>query len=136
MQLPITGGCACGAVRYECVVEPIMAVNCHCRDCQRASGSGYAPGTWFPADAFRITKGQVKYHDIKVETGNTVSRGFCVDCGSPLIAKNSSAPLVIVRAGSLDDPSLHRPQIDIWVASAHPWDHMNPALAKYERGIG
>jgi hypothetical protein len=135
MELPITGGCACGAIRYECAAEPMAAVNCHCRDCQRASGSGYAPALWFPADAVRITRGQVKYHLITAETGNTVSRGFCADCGSPLLAKNSAAPMVIVRAGSLDDPTLHRPQLDIFVSSAQPWDHMDPALPKYPRGL-
>jgi len=52
-----------------------------------------------------------------------------------LLAKNSAAPMIIVRPASLDDPSLHRPQLDIWISSAQPWDHMDPALAKYPRGL-
>ena len=135
MQLPITGGCACGAIRYECTVEPLMAVNCHCRDCQRASGSAYGSALWFPADAVRVSSGRVKFFVKKSDTGNTVSRGFCADCGSPVLASNSNAPMTIVYAASLDDPGWHRPQLDIFTSSAQPWDHMDPARPKYDRGL-
>ena len=134
MELPIIGGCACGAIRYECSVEPLMAVSCHCRDCQRASGGGYATAIWFPADAV-LVKGDVKYYETTSDAGNRVSRGFCTACGSPLLGKSSAAPMIVVYAGSLDDPSWHRPQLDTFVASAQPWDHMDPALPKYPRGL-
>ena len=59
MPTPFTGGCACGAIRYECSADPILSLNCHCRDCQRASGSPFATVLLVPQDAVKIT-GAVK----------------------------------------------------------------------------
>ena len=62
MPTPFSGGCACGAIRYECSAEPLLPLNCHCRDCQRASGSAYAAVLAVPVAAFTLTKGDLKYH--------------------------------------------------------------------------
>jgi hypothetical protein len=62
MTIPFTGGCACGAIRYECSAEPIMMFKCHCRDCQQVTGDGFVDGLLVPASAFRLTKGQLRYH--------------------------------------------------------------------------
>ena len=59
MSTAINGGCLCGAVRYECNAEPLFTGNCHCRDCQRASGGAYSPAMGVPTDALKIT-GEVK----------------------------------------------------------------------------
>ena len=136
MKVPFSGGCACGAVRYECSSEPIMALNCHCRDCQRASGTAYASGVFVPGPALRITKGNPRYHTTTTDSGNLASRGFCPECGSPVIAKSSGHPMIIVHASSLDDPSWHRPTMDVFVSKAQPWDCMSPGLPKYPRGLG
>jgi len=131
MTAPFTGGCACGAVRYECTAEPLGSINCHCRDCQRASGTAYASVLRVPAASFRVIKGEARFYSVKAHSGNTVSRGFCAECGSPLFSRLSGMPEVVgVRAGSLDDPSWHRPAMDIFTASAQPWDYMNPDLPK------
>jgi len=131
MSTNYTGGCLCGAVRYECTAEPIFMGNCHCRDCQKASGSGYEAAIGVPAPALKIT-GNVKYHDIKADSGSMVSRGFCPECGSRLFGKTSGMPqLAIVMAGSLDDPKQFQPGMDVYTSSAQPWDHMNPALPKF-----
>ena len=135
MNLPFSGGCACGAVRYECGAEPAMAFNCHCRDCQRASGSAYASGLLVSADAFRFTKGSPKYHPATSDSGRAVGRGFCADCGSPVVATQAGFPIYIVYAASLDDPSWHRPTMEIFTSSAQPWDQLNPALPHYARGL-
>ena len=63
MATRFTGGCICGGVRFECAADPIAAGNCHCRDCQRASGSAYAAALLVPAGALSIT-GEVKYYDV------------------------------------------------------------------------
>ena len=79
MQVPFAGGCACGAVRYECSAEPLLGFNCHCRDCQRASGSAYASGMLVPEHAFRFTNGLPKYHPGVADSGRNVARGFCAE---------------------------------------------------------
>jgi hypothetical protein len=61
MKIPFTGGCVCGAIRYECSAEPIMMFKCHCRDCQQVTGGGFVAGLLVPASAFRLTKGQLRY---------------------------------------------------------------------------
>ena len=139
MPIPFSGGCACGAIRYACSAEPVVSLNCHCRDCQRASGSAYAPVLIVPVAAFALTKGAPKYHrvtGVTGENGYTVDRGFCPDCGSPLITTGQRASnfgVIGLRAASLDDPSWFRPIGDNFVVSAQPWDYLNPALRKFER---
>ena len=133
MATRFTGGCLCGRIRYECSADPFFMGNCHCRDCQKASGGAYEPDIGLPAAALEIT-GAVKYYDTQADSGNTLSRGFCPECGASLFGKTSAMPdLVMITAGSLDDPSLYKPTLDIFTASAQPWDHMNPALAKFPK---
>jgi len=136
MEVPFSGGCACGTIRYECTAEPIMALNCHCRDCQRATGTAYASGIFVPGPALRITKGDPRYYATTADSGNLASRGFCPDCGSPLLARSSGHSMIVIFASSLDDPSWHRPTMDVWVSKAQPWDHMDPGLARYREGLG
>ncbi|HJU18853.1 MAG TPA: GFA family protein [Stellaceae bacterium] len=132
MSTPMTGGCLCGAVRYESSGEPVFALLCHCRDCQRQSGSAYNAALRVPAAGFRVTRGAPKLYVKTADSGNTVTRAFCPECGSPLFLRVSARPdLVGIRVGTLDDPSGFRPEADIFVKSAQPWDHMNPELPKY-----
>ncbi|NJD07268.1 MAG: GFA family protein [Methylococcaceae bacterium] len=133
MTTPISGGCLCGAVRYQSSVEPLITANCHCRDCQRATGSGYAPTLFVPTDSLTVT-GELKFHAVKGDSGHSVSRGFCPICGSQLCGQvELMSGLTALRAGSLDDPAAFKPTMDIYVASAQPWDHMDPALPKFDK---
>jgi len=133
MATPFTGGCMCGAVRYECSAEPLMSGNCHCRDCQRASGGAFVSALFVPKNALKIT-GEVKYYDVKGDSGNIISRGFCPNCGARLFGKPAAVPdLMGIVAGSLDDPSWYRPAMDIYTDSAQPWDYMNPDLPKFPK---
>lgn len=132
VSLPFTGGCACGAIRYECAAEPLRAGHCHCRDCQRESGSAFTSNLTVPQAALTITQGTPKYHGAKADSGNSLRRWFCPACGSPLFARPLTMPDIMgIRAGSLDDPSWFAPERDIWTASAQPWDYLNPALPKF-----
>ncbi len=133
MSINIVGGCMCGAVRYSGTAAPLFLGNCHCRDCQRASGGPYAPAVVVPRASVTIT-GPVKYFAVIGDSGQKVSRGFCAQCGSRLLAMPDFAPhLTSIMAGSLDDPGGFAPTVDIYCASAQPWDHMDPALPKFER---
>lgn len=132
MKIPFTGSCLCGAVRYECSAEPIVMGNCHCRDCQKATGTAFAAAILVPRQAVTIA-GEVKYYDVKGDSGGIVSRGFCPICGSRLFGKPSIPELMGIMAGSLDDPSEFQPGMDFYTASAQPWDYMNPDLPKFAK---
>jgi hypothetical protein len=127
------GGCMCGAVRYECAADPIFMGNCHCRDCQQSTGGAYTPAIGVPRVAVKIT-GDVRYFESKADSGSMAKRGFCPNCGSRLFSMPPFAPdLMVITAGSLDDPSIFKPGMDIYTGSAQPWDHMNSALPKFPK---
>ena len=125
----LSGGCACGAIRYECSGEALFAANCHCRDCQHESGSGFVPVLGVPAGAFRVTRGEPRGFTLTADSGHPTTRFFCSDCGSPLFGRPGVAPgLVTIRAGSLDEPGAFRPTRNFYVSRAQPWDRMDPEL--------
>ena len=133
MSNSFTGGCMCGAVRYECSAEPLRTANCHCRDCQKASGGAFVSALAVPKSALKIA-GEVKYYEVKADSGNMVSRGFCPNCGARLFGKPQGAPdVAVIMAGSLDDPSWFRPAMDLYTASAQPWDYMRSDLPKFTK---
>jgi hypothetical protein len=132
VSAPFVGGCVCGAIRYECTAEPITTFNCHCRDCQRTTGSAFSPVVYVPAKAFKITKGSPRYYSTPSEMGGQNKRGFCSDCGSRLFGGASDEGQGILAA-SLDDPSVFKPQMHFWTSDAQPWDHMDPTVPKFDK---
>ena len=99
------------------------------------TGGGFVAGLLVPASAFRLTKGQLSYHFTPSLAGGKHKRGFCTGCGSRITGGESDqrpTGFVGITADSLDDPSWFRPQMDIFVSDAQPWDHMDPAIPKYE----
>ncbi len=131
-----SGGCACGAVRYECSATPIVMLNCHCRDCQRSSGGGSSSVVIVPAAAFVLSRGEPRYYAVRGHAGHTARRGFCSECGSPLFGRTSrTSEFVGVKAASLDDPRWFTPVLDIWTSSAQPWDCMDPRTHKFPKDL-
>ncbi len=132
MKTPITGGCACGAIRYTCTAPPVFQLNCHCRDCQHQSGAPFVSGFIVASDAL-VIEGEPRWFETTADSGHTVRRGFCPTCGTPLFSgRTRSAGGIGIRSASLDDPSWFAPQADIFTKSAQPWVQMDPALAKFE----
>ena len=128
MELPFDGRCACGAICYHVTAAPTFSWICHCRDCQRASGSGYCAIMYIPREAVAVT-GEARYYTVSAESGNAVSRGFCASCGSPMFILAELVPdLLGVWAGSLDRPAEFTPVVQVWAASAQPWDTLHPVL--------
>jgi hypothetical protein len=110
-------------------------LNCHCRDCQQASGTAYAAIMVVPKAEIQVT-GEPRYHRIVGKAGKAVARGFCPNCGSQVLAKLERMPdLLGVQAGSLDDPARYRPSMDLFTASAQAWDHLAPDTRKFEQGM-
>jgi len=133
MSVPITGGCACGAIRYSCSSAPLYMGNCHCRHCQQATGSAYFPAVAVMESDFTLLSGEPAWYERTADQGHAMRRGFCRDCGAPVFLINGANTTVrVLYAGSLDDPSWYEPSRDIYVASAQPWDVMHEGLPKDE----
>jgi len=131
MQLPFTGSCACGAVRYSCSAKPVAMFKCHCRDCQHATGGGAACVVYAPLSAFAVTQGALRYHYTPGLDGIPNKRGFCETCGSPMTGGETETEIGI-HAASLDDPSWFRPKMHVHVTDAQPWDYLDPDLPRFD----
>jgi hypothetical protein len=137
MAATLTGGCACGAIRYECSGDPALALNCYCRDCQRSGGTAMASLMAMPKAGVKLLKGEARYFDVIGESGKKVSRGFCANCGSGLFTRGESFPDVLgIKAASLDDPNQFRPGMNIYTSSAPAWAPMSDKLKSFAKMAG
>jgi hypothetical protein len=120
-ELPLTGGCNCGAVRYE-VSEPLVSAGyCHCRRCQRRSGAAASPNAYPAEGSFRIVQGEDRLRVWKPEDGG--EKWFCGECGSAIFGRNRSHPDPIgIRMGTFDSDPGVRPSVRAFVAYAAPWE--------------
>ena len=133
MSKPFRGGCACKAVRYEVIGEPVAMVDCQCRQCQMDSGTGHASHVVFAGAEVKL-EGEAQTWDLVGDVGTRKRRGFCPVCGSPVFLVFPDAPQIFsVRAASLDEPERYAPQFVTWTASAQPWDCIDPSLTRFER---
>lgn len=130
---PITGGCLCKAVRYSVSGQPVAARQCWCRDCQYFGAGSSTVNVIFNAADVAIT-GEVKRFTSQADSGNTMLRGFCPHCGTPVTSASSARPeLVILRAGTLDHPESITPSMHIWTDSAPAWAHLDPGVPSTPR---
>ena len=120
MQLPLTGGCQCGKVRYEITLEPNLVYACHCTDCQHITSSAFSLGVALPETAFRLTAGEPRAIERVPDSGWLDTRFTCPDCGCWVYSQPRGG-VVRVRAGSLDDTSWLRPTRHRWTRSKQPW---------------
>jgi hypothetical protein len=123
-----TGGCFCGAIRYE-VSGPLTSVTyCHCSKCRRWNG-GVAPYTAADRDSFRLTEERgLKWHTVSP----TVRRGFCVECGSSVLFDESPDAKMGICAGTLDQPTGLREKAHIYVGSKADYYEIPDGLLKYD----
>lgn len=121
-KLPLEGGCHCGALRYEVHAAPVMVYNCHCKFCQKVSGSAFNVSVTIVESAFGFTKGEPTRIEWQSNAGTTRFGWFCKDCGSRIAQGSTpSKGALSLRAGTLDDTSWVEPVGDIWTSSAQPW---------------
>ncbi|HUV33132.1 MAG TPA: GFA family protein [Devosiaceae bacterium] len=100
IDLELSGGCQCGAVRYHTTQILDNAHICHCRMCQKAMGNFFAPLVGMPLDRFEWTRGAPSVF----ESSKGVERGFCANCGTPLFYNNTATERIGMTIGSLDEP--------------------------------
>ena len=134
MNEAYTGGCACGAIRYEISSEPLVQGDCQCRDCQRKSGTGHGSYLTFPDKRRVKLDGKATSWDIVGDSGNVKTRAFCPTCGSPVYMTFAAMPDVFtVHAASLDDPSRFEPQGVTYAVRGQAWDFLDPALPRFDK---
>ena len=131
-HIPVTGGCLCGAVRYESKEPPLQGYYCHCTICQKAYGGLFSATVSFSGSAFSFTRGELKYH----RATSFAMRGFCTTCGSPVAFFYEGNPDVWIKIGSLDHAEDWPMTKDAsWGPSAHwhtdtkmPWFEISDGL--------
>jgi hypothetical protein len=132
----ITGGCLCGALRYEAEGEPKYAGYCFCADFRKASGSGFVLFMGFSASALRFS-GETRKFISKSARGGDAVRNSCPVCGGLVFGGElGKDTMFTIYAGSLDDPSLFHPTVAIFTSGRPAWAVIPPELKIFERGFG
>ena len=128
-----TGRCLCGAVSFTIDSEPVGMGQCHCKDCQRASGTGHMSLARFKRDDVTIA-GKTTSYASTAETGNINTPHFCPTCGSRVYGENSARPgLVNVAVGCLDDHSWFSPHVIVYAKDRPNWDVTSKDVPNFER---
>ena len=117
VSMPVTGGCLCGAIRYEADQPPYNAGYCHCRMCQKSLGNLFGASVFFKHADFRFVSKEPAWY----ESSDLVKRGFCADCGSPITYQRSDADFLVIWIGTLDEPAAFEPRAHWWTDSKIPW---------------
>jgi hypothetical protein len=130
-----TGGCLCGALRYEADGEPLFAGHCYCEDCRKASGSGFIPFMGFASNAVKFS-GEARKFTSKAANGNDAARNFCPICGGLVFGGEvGKAATFTIYAGTLDDPSSFQPSVAVFTRGHPPWAVIPPGLKVFDRGF-
>ena len=128
----LAGGCLCGAIRYELAGPALFVSQCCCKDCQKATGTGHTTIVGVHGSQLRFTCGTPKQFLSRGDSGGDVVRHFCADCGGRLYTSGTMpGELVMVQAGSLDEPGAVTPESVIYTKDAVGWDRFDPALPTF-----
>ena len=128
MDLPLEGGCLCGAVRYRITVEPVDPAYCHCRMCQRRSGAPAVATAEIPVTGFAIILGEPAAY----RSSPAAQRLFCRDCGTELyFTLLDDPPSLSLNIGTLDDPEAVQPIKHIWTSSQVSWFDVDDDLPRH-----
>ncbi len=135
-DVPLEGGCACGAVRYRMTGGPMFVHCCHCRWCQRETGAAFALNAIIEAGRVVLLTGEPEVVPTPTQSGRGQMIARCPDCRVALWSNYAGDAVRFVRVGTLDDPDRLPPDIHIYTASKQPWVVIPPgapAVAEYYR---
>ena len=124
-----SGGCLCKKITYTFDrAHVISAHHCHCTDCQKSTGSGKATILLIPNESLQIN-GELKYYTVTGSAGSNISRGFCAECGSPLISFVKENPdIKFIKAGSIDDSTWISADSNFWSSTAKSWSPVDETI--------
>jgi hypothetical protein len=127
-----SGRCLCGGVQMQVRGQPIRMAQCHCRDCQRASGTGHMSNAIFNAADVEVTGATASYASV-ADSGATLTRYFCPTCGARLFLVTDARPdKIVVAAGAFDDSSWFEPEIVLFTRSRPAWDTTTDRVPNHE----
>lgn len=127
-----TGHCLCGAVSFAMSNPPLFTGQCHCKDCQRASGTGHMSLAFFKSDDVTVT-GATKSFAVKADSGNINTRHFCPSCGGRVYGQNSARPGIMgIAVGAIDDNSWFKPQRVVYVKDKPVWDVTSTDIPNFD----
>jgi hypothetical protein len=133
-EFPCEGGCACQAVRYRLLEDPLELHVCHCTRCQTVSGSAFVMCMPVQTRSLEMLKGNPELISFKSAEGLAKRHRRCADCGSCMWGEiGGLAELLALQAGTLDDTSWLRPIAHIWTSSAQPWVEIPTDVLLYEK---
>jgi hypothetical protein len=131
--MKLEGGCYCRKVRYVAEGEPMLKAQCHCRECQYISGGSPNMFMLMPPDGFSYTAGTPKQFT-RSDLERAVTREFCAECGTHLATRRPGLAAVILKVGTLDDPSLFGgPQMAIYTIDKQAFHQIPDGLPTFER---
>ena len=131
--MKLTGGCYCGAVRYEAEGEPMMMAQCHCRECQYITGGSPNVFVAMSPDGFKYTKGGPKQFTRK-DLEKPVTREFCAECGTHLVTRRPGLPAVILKIGTLDEPASYgSPKMAIYTCDKQTFHAIPEGIPSFEK---
>lgn len=128
----IEGSCLCGNVAYSISGDPLRMGQCHCKGCQKASGTGHMSLAFFKQEQIEIN-GEFSEYASTADSDNQNIRGFCANCGARMFSRNSASEgIVAVAAGSSEDNSWFAPQFIVYNKDKPGWDCMSPDVTTFE----
>ncbi len=135
--MELEGGCYCGNLRYKTTGDPMFKGQCHCRECQYIAGGSVNIVMAVPEAGFTYTKGAPKGFS-RTDIENPVTREFCPDCGTHILARAPGLPgALMLKVGTLDDPSAFGdPQVAIFLVDKQSFHQVPEGVAAFERGPG
>jgi hypothetical protein len=133
MMPKIEGSCLCGSIKFTCSSEPLFSALCHCSACQKSTGSAFSVVVGAKKADLVITGNTLRNYDCIGDSGNPLSRHFCSNCGTTLFGEMISRPdVTFVKAGTLDDASWVKPQMNAYWRDHCSWISEIDSLPKYE----
>jgi hypothetical protein len=127
----INGGCACDQLRFSINSDPIFQAVCHCRTCQRHTGSAFRVVVAVSRSAVSM-RGASNIYKRTGDSGQLVINRFCPDCGGTVAIEPAAlAEMTIIPVGTLDDPSWVKPTMEIYCDSAQPWVQLGDGMERF-----
>jgi hypothetical protein len=132
--MDLKGGCACGRIRYRLTASPLIVHACHCRDCQKQTGSAFVLNIWIEKNRVEADHSLPKSVMLTAGSGKPHEVFFCGDCGTRLWSKYHAAPgdTLLLRVGTLDHAEMVEPNVHIFTRSKLPWFELPPGAVAFE----